>query len=156
MDIGSGSGRDAAAFAELGHSVLAIEPATELRARAALLHPSPRIEWLNDSLPALAQVTKRRETFDLAMLTAVWMHLDREQRDQAMPVLATLVRKGGIAILTLRHGPIPPGKGIFEVTADETIRLAEEYGMALVLDVREQPSLSGNAQVSWTSLVFSR
>jgi hypothetical protein len=59
-------------------------------------------------------------------------------------------------ILTLRHGPVPPGKGIFEVAADETVDLAEEHGFALALDAREQPSLSGNAQVSWTSLVFSR
>jgi SAM-dependent methyltransferase len=156
VDIGSGSGRDAAAFAEMGHSVLAIEPATQLRLKAATLHPSPRIEWLDDRLPALAQVVKRGETFDLAMLTAVWMFLDPEQRRHAMPVVASLIRKGGLAILTLRDGPVPPGKNIFEVAADETVQLAEEHGLALVLDVRRQPSLSGNAQVTWTSLVFSR
>ena len=47
-----------------------------MRIPAMALHPSPRIEWLNDSLPELATLRTRRETFDLVMLTAVWMHLD--------------------------------------------------------------------------------
>jgi hypothetical protein len=47
------------------------------------LHPSPRIEWLKDSLPDLDGLRQRGETFDLAMLTAVWMHLDGEQRRRA-------------------------------------------------------------------------
>ena len=53
LDIGAGTGRDAAAFAAMGHAVVAVEPTAELRARAAVLHPSPRIEWLDDGLPAV-------------------------------------------------------------------------------------------------------
>jgi hypothetical protein len=40
LDIGAGTGRDAAGFAGLGHSVLAVEPTEELRRGAMLLHPS--------------------------------------------------------------------------------------------------------------------
>ena len=53
LDIGSGTGRDAAGFATLGHDVVAVEPTDELRQRAVALHPSNRIEWLDDSLPNL-------------------------------------------------------------------------------------------------------
>ena len=53
LDIGAGTGRDAAGFAALGHNVLAIEPTAAMRERAITLHPSPRIEWLDDSLPEL-------------------------------------------------------------------------------------------------------
>src|SRR6516225_45349 len=49
LDIGAGTGRDAAGFAALGHSVVAVEPTEELRRGAVLLHPSPMIEWLHDS-----------------------------------------------------------------------------------------------------------
>src|SRR6202023_2104314 len=71
LDIGSGTGRDAAWFAAMGHRVIAIEPTDALRAGAMALHPSPAIEWLNDSLPDLVVLRGRGETFDLVMLTAV-------------------------------------------------------------------------------------
>jgi protein-L-isoaspartate O-methyltransferase len=45
LDIGAGTGRDAAGLVALGHSVLAVEPTEELRRGAMLLHPSPMIEW---------------------------------------------------------------------------------------------------------------
>jgi protein-L-isoaspartate O-methyltransferase len=39
VDIGAGTGRDAAGFAAIGHRVVAVEPTAELRTRAASLHP---------------------------------------------------------------------------------------------------------------------
>jgi hypothetical protein len=67
----------------MGHRVVAVEPTDELRTPAMALHPSPLIEWLNDSLPDLSFLLKRGEKFDVAMLTAVWMHLDDQQRRHA-------------------------------------------------------------------------
>jgi hypothetical protein len=49
LDIGSGTGRDAAWLAAMGHRVVAAEPTDELRVPGMALHPSPRIEWLKDS-----------------------------------------------------------------------------------------------------------
>jgi SAM-dependent methyltransferase len=155
LDIGSGTGRDEAAFATMGHEVVAVEPTAELRTRAAALHPSPRIEWVDDSLPNLTLVTRRGESFDVVMLTAVWMHLDQEQRQQAMPRVASLVRRGGVMILTLRHGPVPLGRRMFDVSADETIRLGEAEGLSLALKLANQRGLSGSTDVSWTRLAFS-
>ena len=108
LDIGSGTGRDAAGFAELGHRVVAVEPTEEMRRGAIALHPSRLIEWLDDGLPDLARVLARNEHFDVVMLTAVWMHLDERQRRRAIPNVAALLRNGGVMIMTLRHGPVPP------------------------------------------------
>lgn len=155
LDIGSGTGRDAASLAAMGHGVVAVEPTDELRMRAAALHPSPRIEWLDDSLPGLTCLIGRGEHFDAVMLTAVWMHLDEVQRQQAMPTIASLLRRGGVMIFSLRHGPVPPGRRMFEVTADETVRLAEAQGLRLVLQREGQDGLFGRAGVSWTRLAFS-
>ena len=110
LDIGAGTGRDAAGFASLGHTVVAVEPTRELRAVAAKLHLSPRIEWLDDSLPDLALLSERGHRFDVVMLTAVWMHLDEGERLRAMPRVAALVQPGGVMAMTLRHGPVPPGR----------------------------------------------
>jgi len=156
LDIGSGTGRDAAAFAAMGHAVVAVEPTAELRARAMALHPSPRVEWVDDGLPDLARLARRESGFDLVMLTAVWMHLDEGQRRRAMPRVASLARCGGAAVLSLRHGPVPPGRRMFDVSAEETIGLAAAEGLGLVLRLDKQPGALMRPGVRWTRLAFSK
>src|SRR5262245_29697854 len=63
LDIGAGTGRDAAAFAERGHSVTAVEPTRELLAEARRLHGHPAIIWLDDSLPELERVHGLRRRY---------------------------------------------------------------------------------------------
>ena len=128
LDIGAGTGRDAAALAALGHHVLAVEPTAELRRHSQRLHADARVEWLDDSLPDLAHVVTRGERFDVIMLTAVWMHLDVEQRQVAMANLARLVHPSGRIIMSLRHGTVPPGRRMFDVSFEETDELARHCG----------------------------
>jgi protein-L-isoaspartate O-methyltransferase len=155
LDIGAGTGRDAAGFATLGHRVVAVEPTEEMRRGAMALHPSPLIEWLDDSLPDLATVLARDEPFDVVMLTAVWMHLDEQQRRRAMPNVAALTREGGVMIMTLRHGPVPPGRRMFEVSAEETIGLAQPLGFRCALNRQAESSLR-QPGVTWTRLAFRK
>ena len=154
LDIGAGTGRDAAAFAAMGHAVVAVEPTAELRARAAALHPSPRIEWLDDGLPDLGRLAGRG--FDVVMLTAVWMHLDEGQRRRAMPRVARLVRGGGVAVFSLRHGPVPPGRRMFDVSAEETAGLAAAAALGLALRLDNRADTLGRPGVRWTRLAFSK
>ncbi|BBE11144.1 hypothetical protein HH1059_20120 [Halorhodospira halochloris] len=51
LDIGAGSGRDAAWLAEQGHDVVAVEPAAELRQEAQRRHPDEWISWLGNMVP---------------------------------------------------------------------------------------------------------
>ena len=155
LDIGAGTGRDAAGFAGMGHRVLAVEPTAELRAHGMALHPSPAIEWLDDTLPLLPEVTARGGTFGLVMLTAVWFHLDAAQRRLAMPVVAGLVAPGGSLCMTLRHGPVPEGRRMFEVSPAETVALAEGQGLSAVLAMEGLRDNFGRG-VTWTRLAFSR
>jgi SAM-dependent methyltransferase len=156
LDIGSGTGRDAAWFASLGHRVVAVEPTDAMRVPAMARHPSPSIEWLDDSLPDLALMRARGERFDLVMLTAVWMHLDAVQRSQAMPNLAALLSGGGTMIMKIRHGPVPAGRRMFEISPEETIELARMQDLHPVFRLRAESSQEQNraAGVSWTSLAF--
>jgi protein-L-isoaspartate O-methyltransferase len=154
LDIGAGTGRDAAYLAEMGHRVVAVEPTDGLRIPGMALHPSPLIEWVDDSLPELAVVLRRRQTFDLVMLTAVWMHLDEQQRRHAMPNLASLLRGGGMMIISIRHGPVSPGRRAFDVSAEETVELARAQGLAPALNLRTGSVLE--AGVTWTRLAFTR
>jgi len=90
------------------------------------------------------------------MLTAVWMHLDAQQRQRAMPNLAALVREGGTVIMKIRHGPVPVGRRMFEIPAEETIELARMQGLHPVLNARTESSQEANriAGVSWTNLAL--
>ena len=53
LDVGAGSGRDAAWLASMGHDVVAVEPSVSMRAAASSMHPDPGISWMDDKLPEL-------------------------------------------------------------------------------------------------------
>jgi 2-polyprenyl-3-methyl-5-hydroxy-6-metoxy-1,4-benzoquinol methylase len=156
LDIGAGTGRDAAGFAALGHSVLAVEPTEALRTRAMALHPSRLIEWVDDSLPDLSSLVARGGVFYVVMLTAVWMHLDEAQRRRAMPNVASLVRPGGVMIMSLRYGPVPKGRRMFTVSAEETAALAEAEGLRLVMNLARPDGVLKRPGISWVRLAFTR
>jgi SAM-dependent methyltransferase len=155
LDIGAGTGRDAAALAEMGHRVVAMEPTAALRAHGERLHPPPRIEWVDDALPELGRLRARPDRFGLIMATAVWMHLDAGQREQAMANVAPLLAPGGLFIMSLRHGPVPPGRRMFDVQAAETIALAEASGLSMAHH-SERGDMFDRADVRWTLLAFRR
>ena len=156
LDVGAGTGRDAAGFAAMGYTVTAIEPTAAFRSYASEVHASPRISWLDERLPHLAGMSGRAERFGVVMLTAVWMHLDRDERSQAISVLAQLLSPGGAMAMTLRHGPVPVGRRMFEVSAAETIALAGEQGLTVVLRQMKIASERLQEGVTWDRLVFTR
>jgi hypothetical protein len=61
-------------------------------------------------------------------------------------------------IMKIRHGPVPPGRRMFEIPDAETITLAQTQGLHPVLDLRAQSSQQRNrvAGVTWTSLAFAK
>ena len=158
LDIGAGTGRDAAWFVSLGHSVLAVEPTDELRHGAQQLHPEPEITWLKDSLPTLAQVTARAETFDVIMLNAVWMHLTEQERRTGFETLVSLMAPGARLFMSQRHGPVPEKRRMFDVSGAESISLATSHGLETLYHERNGSQLAENRNlgVEWTCLVFEK
>jgi hypothetical protein len=51
---------------------------------------------------------------------------------------------------------VPPGRRMFEVSAEETIALARDEGLRPVLNVRSESSQEKNraAGISWINLAF--
>ncbi|MGN4112658.1 class I SAM-dependent methyltransferase [Burkholderia gladioli] len=158
LDVGAGIGRDAAALALMGHAVVAVEPVDELRAAATNFYPASSVVWLDDSLPDLCLLAERTNTFDVVMATAVWMHLDELQRRRGMGTLSDLLADGGVLILSLRHGPFPAGRRMFDVSAEDTIRLAEAHRLQLLLNVRSGSVQQANRDkgIVWTRLAFMK
>ena len=153
LDIGAGEGRDAAAFADLGCAVVAAEPVSAFRAAGQKRYPSPNICWVDTRLPNLDGLEGR---FDQIMLTAVWMHLEPQERTIAMDRISKLIAPSGRLFLLVRHGPVPEGRKMFEISTDEIIETARGFGFSLLRQLEEESIQEDNrkAGVTWTRLAF--
>ena len=154
LDIGAGTGRDAAGFARLGYAVFAVEPVAEMRAGAQKLHPEPNITWIDDGLPELSAVTALGTRFDFVLMNAVLMHLDLTMRTRALSVVASLINAGGQLAMSLRHGPVPEGRTMFDIGAAEILTTLAPFGF-LPVQSAEMPSAEQEG-VSWTRLVLKK
>ncbi|WP_299651063.1 class I SAM-dependent methyltransferase [uncultured Jannaschia sp.] len=150
LDVGAGSGRDAAWLACLGHEVVAVEPSATMRAEAQARHEEDRIVWVDDHLPALDRVLRLGCAFDLILVSAIWMHVPPEDRARAFRKLVTLLKPGGVIAMVLRSGPSPAGRAMHPVSTAEVAQLAHRHGAAVVLeDAEGAPDAMGRADVIW-------
>jgi protein-L-isoaspartate O-methyltransferase len=158
LEVGAGTGRDAAWLAELGHCVVAVEPVDELREAGRGLHLSPAIEWVDDRLPDLSRISARGERYDLVLSVAVWQHLPPQHHLKAATALAALVAPNGRLIVSIRHGPGRPDRPCFPASPDDFIRGAESAGLDLIAN---RPAASvqqrnREAGVTWSWLCLDR
>jgi SAM-dependent methyltransferase len=150
LDIGAGSGRDALALKYKRLCVTAIEPSDGLRALGQAF-TGDDVTWHDDSLPQLTQI--KDKTFDIILISAVWMHLSPEEQSQSIKTISTLLNVDGYLIITLRHGNFSDARTAFELHAKRTIAEAKQHGLALILSEYEGDKLSRD-DVSWHTLCF--
>ncbi|WP_126172287.1 class I SAM-dependent methyltransferase [Altericroceibacterium xinjiangense] len=156
LDVGAGTGRDAAWLAAKGHRITAVEPAAALRKAGERLHARTGIEWIDDRLPQLPSLEQRR--FDAILSVAVWQHLDRNGRAEATTRLAHLLEPDGVLLLSLRHGPGASDRPVFPCDPLETIGDAARTGLRLLKRTEAESLQPGNRAtgVSRTWLAFAR
>jgi SAM-dependent methyltransferase len=153
LDVGAGSGRDAAWLADHGYEVVAVEPSAAMLAHARVLHPSSRIHWVSDSLPDLANVRRLGLSFDLILLSAVWMHIPPGLRQRALRKLATLLAPKGRIAISLRLGAPDVTRAMYEVSLAELAGMARQFGLRTVHTHASDDRL-GRSEVSWTNVVL--
>jgi 2-polyprenyl-3-methyl-5-hydroxy-6-metoxy-1,4-benzoquinol methylase len=157
LDVGAGTGRDAAALAAMGHSVVAVEPMDQFLADARAMHRSPKIRWVSGSLPGLQELPPEPDQFDFVLCHAVWQHLRNAERAEAIARVAALLKPKGVFALGLRHGPPGAGTHYFPASAPETVSLAARVNLAVELRLENQPSaLPNKTCVNWTRLAFRK
>ena len=159
LDVGAGSGRDAAWLLSRGFEVWAVEPSVVMRREAQRRHAEASIAWLDDHLPELERTrvaaSQQGVSFDFILMSAVWMHLAPQLRATAFKNLVGLLAAGGILAMTLRCGPAPAEREMYEVNEEEIRRLSAEYG-ATVLRCLSAPDQSGRSEVSWIQMALRK
>jgi SAM-dependent methyltransferase len=151
LDIGAGSGRDAAWLIGKGFEVVAAEPSTGMRAEGQRLHPDAGIRWIDDRLPDLAGVHRLGLSFDLILLTAVWMHVEPQERARAFRKVVTLLKPGGTIWISLRDGPPEPDRQMWPVPVGEIEALCAAHGLSILKAATTSDQL-GRRDVRWTSM----
>lgn len=148
LDVGAGTGRDAAWLAGLGYQVVAAEPAPGMRRIAEALHGDAGVRWLDDALPALERSHALGLSFDLILMSAVSQHVEERDRARAFRKVTTLMKPGGTLVITLRNGPSPEGMDMHPTSTSEIEGFARVYGLE-VLRVAVSEDQGGRAEVSW-------
>jgi SAM-dependent methyltransferase len=153
LDVGAGTGRDAAWLASRGLEVVAVEPSQRMREEGQRLHASSAIRWIADSLPTLDRTLRLGLAFDAILLSAVWMHVAPADRPRVFRKLITLLKPGGLLAITLRFGPSDLEREFHPVSQEEIARLAREHG-AFVERSTEGDDQLVRSELSWTQLAI--
>lgn len=154
LDVGAGTGRDAAWLCAMGHHVTAVEPVAGFRAAGQRRHGACDIRWVSDTLPQLSKITSPSGGFECILLTAVWHHLQDLHHDAAMHRLGNLLASEGRLIVSIRHSG---ALGLQEEAATAK-QAAARCGLTLSFET-QAPSVQRDnheAGVSWTWVVFER
>jgi SAM-dependent methyltransferase len=158
LDLGAGAGRDSKYLAQQGAanniSVTAIEPAQTLAELGKKQTQGLNVHWLQDSLPDLKTVTQQEISFDLILLSAVWMHIPESQRERALRKLANLLKPGGKLVISLRHGPSGDERKMFDVCSEHLTQRAKQFGLSPLLVTEKNADVIGRAEVSWQTVVL--
>jgi len=152
LDIGAGSGRDALALSQSRLCVTAIEPAPSLMDKGIEL-TGDKVTWKSDALPELPSLNEN--TYDVILISAVWMHLTKEKQSQSLKRLNTLLNDNGILVITLRHGDFDDGRAAFDVSATRLTSDAKRLGLSLMHSDNDTDQLN-RPDVFWETLVFTR
>jgi len=162
LDIGSGSGRDAAGLVAEGFEAWGVEPIEAFRQASVERHPelSARVLGgaLPDELPAAVVLGGR---FDGVLLAAVLQHLPRHRIIEAVLSLKDLLLPGGRALVSVpldRPGLSTDdrddrGRLFTRLAPSELQLLFERAGFAL-LDSWQDADARGRPGHSWSVLLF--
>ena len=99
LDIGAGAGRDTHWLAQKGWQVNAIEPNDSLRQS---IPKHANINTHSDTLPLLSTIADK-PTYQLILVSAVWMHLTPLQQAQSLQRLESLLSPQGLLVITWRN-----------------------------------------------------
>lgn len=124
LDAFCGNGRDAKWLASQGYVVDAMDGAHGMLREAQAVNADPNVTYFHDLGPEFANTRQRGGKYDLIIMSAGWMHIAPERRAEALGNLLSVANPGATLLFSLRHGPAPADRPMFEVSVKELQQLA--------------------------------
>jgi SAM-dependent methyltransferase len=99
IEIGAGVGKDAKALIELGYDYTGIDASIGLIELAEKRNPDAKFlhKYVNELEPSIG-------TFDGFWASAVLLHIPREEIEESLNAISSVVKSGGIGFITLKGG----------------------------------------------------
>ena len=140
LEIGCGSGRDAAFMYQNGYDVLAIDGSSEMIAEAKRCHPelADRLEVVK--IPdELHFEPFEPSSFDGVYSIATLMHLDKSEIDQIIEKVATILKTNGKFFFSVSlqrddvddQGKDEKGRYFTTMSKGEWVKCCEKHGLQL-------------------------
>jgi 2-polyprenyl-3-methyl-5-hydroxy-6-metoxy-1,4-benzoquinol methylase len=154
LDIGSGSGRDSEWLASMGHTVISVEPAKALRDLAIIKGQDRRIIHFDATLPGLDGLDQFVGGFDFILCSAVWMHLDEDERPVGASRLFEMLKLGASAIVTFKVAPEDKERLMYEIDPEVAANDFRDMGFDLRMD--ENVDLLGRDTTRWFTCILRK
>ena len=161
LDVGAGSGRDLALLLDMEVDAFGVEPCEELRIEALRRYPRLDRRLRHGVLPKLGQPFGGN--FDGVLCSAVLMHLPRNQVPDAALALRSVLKEGGVLLLSVpltRPGIGPDdrddnGRLYTPLSEQWLLLLFEHLGFELA-DRWHTDDASARKGVTWCTLLLRR
>lgn len=151
LDVGAGSGRDAAWLASRGHQVIAVEPSCDMRRQAERFHSKSAFTLVADRLPDIKKTSRSGVSFDLILLNAVWMFIPETERERSFRKLIALLKPRGVIAISFRT-PCERHRGMYPVSVPEIEKLALGHGAYVEL-TKKSGDFLGRPDVEWHQII---
>lgn len=161
LEIGCGSGRDAAFLTKEGFSVTAVDPSAGMIGEAVARHPVLEGRVLQEGFPLSPESPLLEEKYQAVVSIATVMHIpDSELFEFALQV-RELLEPGGVLVISssvgregLRGNRDPSGRLMLERPPDELQLLFERTGFRYITGIETADAAGRNLR--WHTLVMER
>lgn len=161
LEIGSGSGRDAATLLADGYRVTGIDGSQAMLSEALHLHPELngmlRHHVLPEPLPFAA------DEFDAVLAFAVIMHLDELSIEICLRDIARVIRHGGLFFVSVNTrrdglnaaGSDSSGRAFTVLPSADWQRLLTRVGL-ITIRLKQSTDIVGRTGIEWVTLIATK
>lgn len=161
LDLGCGSGRDAAFLHARGYAVTALDASPAMLKEITIRHPELAGRLQEKSFPLPPDDPLLAAPFDAVTCFAMLMHVPDHDLFECARQFSLLLKPGGVLIFSVSTGRTglvdnrdEMGRLYIERPPDQLRQLLEELGFRL-LARQEQPDFQGRS-LTWTVLVMRK